>query len=94
MGCTNLHVTPAVAQPHNYHGITFEPDERVMFMFGSANHDETYFSRPHEFEITRDTSPNLTFGAGLMSALARPHPQSGRRFASARIRAATQHVVR
>jgi cytochrome P450 len=53
-----------VAQPHNYHGITFETDERIMFMFGSANHDESYFSRPHEFDITRDTSPNLTFGAG------------------------------
>ena len=33
-----------VAQPHDYHGITFEPDERAMFAFGSANHDESYFS--------------------------------------------------
>ena len=40
----NLHVTSASSPTHNYHGITFEPDERIMFMFGSANHDESFFS--------------------------------------------------
>jgi len=53
-----------IAQSHTFQGVTFEPEERVMFMFGSANHDEDYFTNPGSFDITRDVSPNLTFGAG------------------------------
>jgi len=53
-----------IAQEHTYRDVTFEPEERVMFMFGSANHDEDYFTNPGSFDITRDVSPNLTFGAG------------------------------
>ncbi len=53
-----------IAQEHTFEGVTFEPEERVMFMFGSANHDEDYFTNPALFDITRDISPNLTFGAG------------------------------
>lgn len=53
-----------IAQEHTFQGVTFEPEERVMFMFGSANHDEDYFTNPALFDITRDISPNLTFGAG------------------------------
>ena len=53
-----------IAQEHTFRGVTFEPEERVMFMFGSANHDEDYFTNPALFDITRDISPNLTFGAG------------------------------
>ncbi len=53
-----------IAQVHTFQDVTFEPEERVMFMFGSANHDEDYFTNPASFDITRDVSPNLTFGAG------------------------------
>jgi cytochrome P450 len=53
-----------IAQEFTYNDITFEPEERAMFMFGSANHDEQYFDHPELFDITRDVSPNLTFGAG------------------------------
>ncbi len=53
-----------IAQEHTFQGVTFEPEGRVMFMFGSANHDEDYFTNPALFDITRDISPNLTFGAG------------------------------
>ncbi|HAF68112.1 MAG TPA: cytochrome P450, partial [Acidimicrobiaceae bacterium] len=42
----------------------FEPDERIFFMFSSANRDESYFENSDLFDVTRDTSAALTFGAG------------------------------
>ena len=53
-----------VAMEHSYAEVNFEPDERVFFMFSSANRDENYFEDPNLFDITRDTSAALTFGAG------------------------------
>jgi len=45
-------------------GVTFDPDDRVFLMFGSANRDETVFDDPDRFDLSRDTGPALTFGAG------------------------------
>lgn len=53
-----------IAQTHTFAGVTFEPEERVFFMFGSANHDEAYFSDPGCFDVSRDHAASLTFGAG------------------------------
>jgi cytochrome P450 len=53
-----------VAKPCSYGGVDFEPEERVFFMFGSANRDETCFAEPDSFDITRDTSKSIAFGAG------------------------------
>ena len=53
-----------VAQGHEFGGVTFEPEERVFFMFGSANRDEDHFDDADHFDVTRDVSANLTFGAG------------------------------
>jgi cytochrome P450 len=53
-----------VAKPCSYGGVDFEPDERVFFMFGSANRDEACFAEPDTFDITRDTSKSIAFGAG------------------------------
>jgi cytochrome P450 len=53
-----------IAAEHAFAGVTFEPDERVFLMFGSANRDEDHFDDPDRFDITRDTSASLTFGAG------------------------------
>src|SRR5258705_2037434 len=36
-----------VAKPWSYGGIDFEPEERVFFMFGSANRDEACLACPH-----------------------------------------------
>lgn len=47
-----------------YGGVAFEPEERVFFMFSSANRDETVFEAPERFDITRDTGPAIAFGAG------------------------------
>ncbi|NNM00122.1 MAG: cytochrome P450, partial [Gammaproteobacteria bacterium] len=53
-----------VARAHHYEGVGFEPEDRVFLMFGSANRDEAHFERPDEFDITRDLSKSIPFGAG------------------------------
>jgi cytochrome P450 len=53
-----------VAKHWSYGGVDFEPEDRVFFMFGSANRDEACFSDPDRFDITRDTAKSIAFGAG------------------------------
>jgi cytochrome P450 len=53
-----------VAKACSYGGVDFEPEERVFFMFGSANRDEACFDEPDRFDITRNTSKSIAFGAG------------------------------
>jgi cytochrome P450 len=53
-----------VAKPWSYRGVDFEPEDRVFFMFGSANRDEACFDNPDNFDITRDTAKSIAFGAG------------------------------
>lgn len=53
-----------VAREDTVCGVTFAPGDRVFFMFGSGNRDEGVFDRPEHYDITRDTRPALSFGAG------------------------------
>jgi cytochrome P450 len=53
-----------IAKSWSIRGIDFEPDDRVFFMFGSANRDEHYFDRADQFDVSRDTSKSIAFGAG------------------------------
>ena len=53
-----------IAQPFQWQGFELEPESRLFFMFGSANRDETIFDRPDIFDITRNTSKAVSFGAG------------------------------
>ena len=53
-----------IATEHSFGDVEFVPEERVFFMFSSANHDEKYFEEPERFDIQRDTTAALTFGAG------------------------------
>ncbi|MEM7213444.1 MAG: cytochrome P450, partial [Pseudomonadota bacterium] len=53
-----------VAQPHTWDGIDLNPEDRVFFMFGSANRDERIFEEPDLFDVTRDSSKHIAFGAG------------------------------
>ena len=53
-----------IATEHSYGGVEFEAEDRVFFMFSSANRDESHFDHPNDFNVTRDTSAALTFGAG------------------------------
>lgn len=53
-----------VAQNYSAQGVTFEPEDRVFFMFGSGNRDEGKFAHPDVFDITQDVGPSIAFGAG------------------------------
>jgi cytochrome P450 len=53
-----------VAKRWSFGGVDFEPEDRVFFMFGSANRDEACFDDPDRFDITRDTTKSIAFGAG------------------------------
>jgi cytochrome P450 len=53
-----------IARPWTIRDVDFEPDERVFLMFGSGNRDEKHFERAEAFDIRRDTSKSIAFGAG------------------------------
>ena len=53
-----------VAKPWSIDGIELEPEDRVFLMFGSANRDEAHFVDAERFDIARNTSRAIVFGAG------------------------------
>lgn len=53
-----------VARQDVVEGVRFDPGDRVFLMFGIGNRDPAIFDRPDHFDITRDTSASLAFGAG------------------------------
>ena len=53
-----------VAKRWTVHNVDFEPEDRVFLMFGSANRDEKHFERPDDYDVRRDTSKSIAFGAG------------------------------
>jgi cytochrome P450 len=53
-----------VAKPWRIRDVAFEPEERVFLMFGSANRDEKHFANAEAFDISRDASKSIAFGAG------------------------------
>lgn len=53
-----------IAIPHTVGAVALEPPDRVFFMFGSANRDEDHFVDADRFDLTRDASRHIAFGAG------------------------------
>ena len=53
-----------MAAATSFNGIDFAEGDDVFFMFNSANHDEKHFDNPEVFDITRDASKHIAFGAG------------------------------
>jgi len=53
-----------IAKPWSIRDVAFETNERVFLMFGSANRDEKYFDRADQFDVRRDASKSVAFGAG------------------------------
>ncbi len=53
-----------IAQRYTLEDITFEPEDRAFLMFGSGNRDELIFDHSDAFDVTRDTTKAVSFGAG------------------------------
>ena len=53
-----------IAKPWSINGIELEPEDRIFFMFGSANRDEAHFQDADKFDVRRDTAKSIAFGAG------------------------------
>ncbi|MGR3616239.1 MAG: cytochrome P450 [Paracoccaceae bacterium] len=53
-----------VARLYSYENVVFQPEDRVFLMFASGNRDEAVFDQPERFDITRDCSKAISFGAG------------------------------
>ena len=67
-----------IAKDYSYKNITFKKGDRVFLMFSSANRDEKVFHVSHEFDLDRDCSKSIHFGAG-------PHYCAGASIASTMI---------
>ena len=49
-----------------YRGVEFPPDTLIFPSFTAANHDESQFTQPLTFDITRRSGvPHMTFGSGI-----------------------------
>ncbi len=60
-----IQMTPRmIARPDTVDGIEFETGDRVFLMYSSACRDEDVFDNADQFDITRDTSQAIPFGAG------------------------------
>ncbi len=53
-----------MAQEYRVRDVTFEPEDRVFLMFGSANRDADNFEKPESFDMRQDSSASIAFGAG------------------------------
>ena len=53
-----------IAKPWRIRDVAFEPEERVFLMFGSANRDEKHFANAEAFDVGRNASKSIAFGAG------------------------------
>jgi cholest-4-en-3-one 26-monooxygenase len=70
-----IYIAKSVAAEVEMHGCVLQPGERVAVLYGSANRDESTFTDPDQFDVTRDPNPLLSFGFGphycIGAALAR-----------------------
>ncbi len=53
-----------IARDAHFGGVDFVEGDDVFLMFNSANRDETVFTDPDRFDITRDAGRHIAFGAG------------------------------
>ncbi|MCU1458523.1 MAG: cytochrome [Actinomycetia bacterium] len=53
-------------------GVTIPAGEKVMMLFGSANHDPGVFPDPERFDVTRPAANHLGFGSGIHLCLGAP----------------------
>lgn len=51
-----------VTRDHELGGHTFRKGDKIQLFYGSANRDESVFSDPDAFDITRSPNPHIGFG--------------------------------
>jgi cytochrome P450 len=58
------HFMRNVAEPAQISGQRFEPGDRLLLSYWSANRDETVFEEPFRFDVARKPNRHLAFGFG------------------------------
>ena len=53
-----------IAAAYSVNGIELKPEDKVFFMFSSANRDADWFANADQFDISRSTAKAIAFGAG------------------------------
>jgi cholest-4-en-3-one 26-monooxygenase len=76
-----------VTEAHTYKGVDFEPGDRILMLYQSANRDDTVFDDPDTFRIDRDPNPHLGFGIGT-------HYCFGANLAKAELRVAFEELFK
>jgi hypothetical protein len=61
-----------VVEPHEVHGRTLEPGQRVFLMLNAANRDPRAYADPDRVDLTREGPPHLAFGFGMHICLGFP----------------------
>jgi cytochrome P450 len=65
-----MQVLRSVKQPHEMHGVSFEPGDTVMVMIGAANTDPDEFGdTAHTLDFDRETNRHFAFGGGAHRCL-------------------------
>ncbi|PEJ57767.1 cytochrome P450 [Bacillus sp. AFS002410] len=54
-----------VTEDMNFNGINLKKGQEVLAWIGSANRDETVFTRPENFDVNRSPNNYLSFGSGV-----------------------------
>lgn len=57
-------IARTVAEDYTAHGQVIAAGQRLLLLIGAANRDPATFPRPDEFDLDRDTSALISFGAG------------------------------
>jgi cytochrome P450 len=61
-----------LTEPTELHGTLVPKDAKIWLLVGSANRDEAVFADPDVYDLTRDTSRAISFGAGRHYCLGGP----------------------
>lgn len=56
--------TRVAARDIEFEGATIPSGQRILVVFGAANHDERHFPDPTRFDISRDARDHMAFGHG------------------------------
>jgi cytochrome P450 len=62
------HATPVIqfrrtlTRDHEMNGMAYRKGDKVLLFYNSANRDESVFTDPDAFDITRDPNPHVGFG--------------------------------